>query len=123
MSSLAKSLKRVIVSDEGNIESSMALIPLLILFLIGMQFSITSHSRNIEKLLVQDDANIRAISGIAKEGDRYVHIDSSGDSQNLDLLITHRESHLRNILSGVLGIATSDRSVDVQGIAIIENRR
>ena len=101
----------------------MALIPLLTLFLIGMQISITSHSRNIEKLLAQDDANIRAISGAINESDHFVHINSGGDSQNLDILVTQRESQLRNLLSGFLGTATSNRSVDVQGIAIVENRR
>lgn len=109
--------------DRGNAESTLVLIPLLILFLIGMQISLATHSRNVERMKVQDEASVRAISGNFQEGDNFIHIDSSGDGQNLDLLITNREKGVRDLLPGFLRGVSSGREVSVDGIAIVENTR
>lgn len=109
--------------DRGNAESTLVLIQLLILFLIGMQISLATHSRNVERMKVQDEASVRAISGNFQEGDNFIHIDSSGDGQNLDLLITNREKGVRDLLSGFLRGVSSGREVSVDGIAIVENTR
>ncbi len=107
----------------GNAESTLVLIPLLILFLIGMQISLATHSRNVERMQVQDEASIRAISGDFQDGDNFIHIESSGDSQNLDLLITHRTREIHDLLPGLLRGTSSGREVSVGGIAIVENSR
>lgn len=109
--------------ERGSAESAMVLIPLLVLFLIGMQLSIAVHSRNIEKMKSQNEASVRAISGEFHDGDEFVHIGSSGDGQNLDLVITRREFNLQDLIPEFLGGASSHRSVDVSGIAIVENQR
>ena len=109
--------------DRGNAESTLVLVPLLILFLIGMQISLATHSRNVERMKVQDEASVRAISGDFQESDNFIHIESSGDGQNLDLLVTHREKGIKDFIPGFLGGATSDRGVSVDGIAIVENSR
>ena len=109
--------------NRGSAESTLVLIPLLILFLIGMQISLATHSRNVERMNVQDEASVRAISGDFQERDRFIQIRSSGDGQNLDLLITHREIGIQNLLPGFLSQVTSGREVSVDGIAIVENSR
>lgn len=109
--------------NRGNAESTLVLIPLLILFLIGMQLSLATHSRNVERMKVQDEASVRAISGNFQEGDNFIHIESSGDGQNLDLLITNRKEGIRDLLPGFLGGVSSGREVSIDGIAIVENSR
>lgn len=114
---------RITLDDRGSAESALVLIPLLILFLIGMQISIAIHSRNVARVETQNSASVRAISGDFQEGDSFLHIDSSGDSQNLDLLVTHRENDIQNLIPGFLRGVSSLRGVDVSGIAIVENSR
>jgi len=115
--------KKFIKDERGNVESAMVLIPLLILFLIGMQLSLAVHARNIERMHSQNEASVRAISGEFDESDEFLQIDSSGDGQNLDLLITRRQVSLQDLLPGFLGGSSSNRSVEVSGIAIVENQR
>lgn len=88
-----------------------------------MQISLATHSRNVERMNVQNEASVRAISGDFQEGDNFIHIESSGDGQNLDLLITHREKGIKDLLPGFLSQVTSGRKVSVDGIAIVENNR
>ena len=109
--------------NRGSAESALVLIPLLILFLVGMQISLVTHSRNVERMNVQDEASIRAISGDFQDGDNFIHIESSGDGQNLDLLITHRNRDIHDLLPGLLSGTSSGREVSVGGIAIVENSR
>ena len=109
--------------NRGSAESALVLIPLLILFLVGMQISLATHSRNVERMNVQDEASIRAISGDFQDGDNFIHIESSGDGQNLDLLITHRNRDIHDLLPGLLSGTSSGREVSVGGIAIVENSR
>lgn len=110
-------------SEKGNVESALTLIPLLFLFLLGMQLATIAHQRNILSAKVQDDASVRAISGEFKSGDEFVHIESSGDGQNFDLIITRGEAGLLNRLPFFLSGQTSKRVIEVQGFAVIENRR
>jgi hypothetical protein len=117
-------LWRALLRDErGNVESALVLIPLLTLFLIGFQIAYVTHARNVARVQMQNEASVRAISGELLGNDRLVHIESSGDGQNLDLLITHRESTLLNFLPNLGRGAVGGRRADVSGIAIVENQR
>lgn len=120
---LHKSVLRIAREERGNAESALVLIPLLVLFLIGMQISIAIHARNVGRIEVQNSASVRAISGDFEDGDDFIHIDSGGDGQNLDLLITHSQSSVQNLIPGFLQGLASGREVGVQGIAIVENTR
>ena len=123
MSRLNELLRKLAKSEDGNVESALVLIPLLILFLLGMQISLYSHGRNIEKIQAQDSASTRAISGNFLEGDEFLHIESSGDGQNLDLLIAQRKTRLQNLIPSLLGWNQQNRTIDVSGFAVIENQR
>ena len=108
-------------SERGSAEAAMVLIPLSILFLIGAQLALTAHSRNIESNQAQNDASVRGISGVFNGSDRFLHMESSGDGQNLDLLITQREKSLISLIPTFSLL--HGRMISVQGIAIVENRR
>lgn len=110
-------------STRGNAESAMVIVPLALLFLIGMQISVAAHVRNLAKITAQDEASKRAISGEFASDDQFIHIDTSGDGQNLDLLIVRRESGLVDLVPKFLGQVSSGRSIDVEGFAVIENQR
>ncbi len=115
---------RTFINDErGSVETALVLIPLLITFLIGFQLAYVAHARNVARNEIQNQASVRAISGKFDVGDRLIHIESSGDSQNLDLLVAEKSGSLLNFLPNLMGISASQRAVDVKGIAIVENSR
>jgi hypothetical protein len=118
-----KELLKALRSDRGNVESAMVLIPLLLLFLVGTQIATAVHLRNSERISVQDEASKRAISGQFELGDEFIHIDSSGDGQNLDLLVTHRSRSVTDLLPGFLNGVSSSKTVDLYGLALVENQR
>lgn len=88
-----------------------------------MQISIAIHERNILKISAQDEAGKRAISGSFEAGDEFIHIENSGDGQNLDLVIVRKESHLINLIPHFLNGEANSRGVEVNGFAIVENQR
>ncbi len=110
-------------SERGSVESGAIILPLLFLFLIGMQLAISSHSRNMEKLLQQSSVSQRAISGDFIEGDEFIHIESSGDDQQLDLLVSRRVRPLPALLPSLEKILQREPTLLVEGVAVIENRR
>lgn len=110
-------------SSRGSSESAMVLIPLLLLFLIGIQISIAIHERNLLKISAQDEAGKRAISGDFEAGDEFIHIENSGDGQNLDLVIVRKEGQLINLIPHFLNDEASSRALEVNGFAIVENQR
>lgn len=116
-------LWRFISEENGNVESSLVLIPLLTLFLIAAQLSVAIHGRNMEKIAAQDEASIRAINGDFKGSDTYLHIYSPDPNQNLDLIISHRKKFLPQLVPGLARIIGSDLATDVSGIAVVENQR
>lgn len=113
-----------IVNDErGSAESALVLIPLLITFLVGFQLAYVAHARNLARTDIQNQASIRAISGKQSQSDRLIHIDSSGDGQNLELLVTKKSGSLLNFLPDLPGISSSEKGLGVNGIAILESTR
>jgi hypothetical protein len=120
---LMRKISRLLADERGNVESSLVLVPLLILFLVGMQLATTVHARNTTLLEAQADATRRAISGEFVSGDEFIHIDTSGDGQNLDLLVTSRRMSVMDLLPGFLSGQSSRREIDLHGLSIIENQR
>jgi hypothetical protein len=108
--------------EKGNVESAMVLIPLLLTFLIGFQIASTTHLRNISRVTAQDAASQRGISGEFLPSDEFVHIDSSGDGQNLDLVVTRERREVPWFLPGSSQIAQPGQ-LEVSGIAMVENQR
>ena len=118
-----KTILKFLRDERGSVESSLVMIPLLILFLVAFQLATAVHARNSTVLKAQAAATAKAISGQFEVDDQFIHIDSSGDGQNLDLLVTVRKLKLVDLLPGFLNGYSSHREIEIQGLAIVENRR
>ena len=119
-----KSLAKVITSlrkEDGNVESAMVLIPLLILFLIGIQLIIATNLRNTDAALAQGDASRRAISGEIYSTDEVIKLDSPDRFASIKILITHRRTTVPQIVPGLIALMGGSPSTDVKGIAIMES--
>ena len=112
-----------LADQRGNVESSLVLIPLLILSLVGFQLATAVHARNINTIEAQADATSRAISGEFEREDQFIHIDTSGDGQKLDLLVSSRRLSIVDLLPGFLSGKSSNREIHLHGLAVVENQR
>ena len=119
-----KSVAKVITllrKDDGNVESAMVLIPLLILFLIGIQLIIATNLRNTDAALAQGDASRRAISGEIYSTDEVIELDSPDRFASIKILITHRRTTVPQIVPGLIALMGGSPSTDVKGTAIMES--
>ena len=71
--------------EDGNVESALVLIPMLILFLIGMQLIVATNIRNTEMALAQGEASARAISHQYQLGDEVLEV--GGRIQKIQVLV------------------------------------
>lgn len=110
-------------NEQGNVESSLVLIPLLILFLITTQLTIAIHTRNMSRVSAQDSASVEGISGNFSSSDTFIHINSPDPNQNLDLVITHKSGILPRIVPGLNELMHREPRTDVLGFSVIENRQ
>ena len=119
---LAKAIKEKSLSnlkkDDGNVESALVLIPMLILFLIGMQLIVATNIRNAEMALAQGDASARAISHQYQVGDEVIEV--GGRIEKIQVLVTHRTHLLPQIVPGLVALMGGNPFSDVVGIAVIE---
>ncbi len=120
---MVRKIRILLKCNRGSVEAAMVLVPLMVLFLVGMQIAIATHARNVQAMSAQGDASKRAISGSFQSGDEFIHIDSSGDGQNLDLLIVRRNQSLVDLLPTFLAGASGNREIDISGFAVVENQR
>ena len=104
--------------DDGNVESTLVLIPMLILFLIGVQLIVATNIRNTEMALAQGDASARAISHQYQLGDEVLEV--GGRIQKIQVLLTHRTHMLPQIVPGLVALMGGNPVSDVVGIAVIE---
>ena len=104
--------------EDGNVESALVLIPMLILFLIGVQLIVATNIRNTEMALAQGDASARAISHEYQLGDEVFEV--GGRIQKFQVLITHRTHILPQIVPGLVALMGGNPVSDVVGIAVIE---
>jgi len=107
--------------DQGNVESSMVLIPLLILFLVGLQIIIATNIRNGDLALAESDASTRAISGELTVSDEVIELDSPDPFTHIRVLVTHRRSLVPSIVPGLIELLGGAPSTNVKGVAIMED--
>ena len=111
-------IMRTVRQEEGNVESALVLIPMLILFLIGVQLIVATNIRNTDLALAQGDASAGAISHQFRTGDEIV--DVGGRIQKIQVLISHRTSTLPQLVPGLVSLMGGNPATDVVGIAVIE---
>jgi hypothetical protein len=111
-------IMRTVRQEDGNVESALVLIPMLILFLIGVQLIVATNIRNTDMALAQGDASARAISHQFRTGDEIV--DVGGRIQKIQVLISHRTNTLPQLVPGLVSLMGGNPATDVVGIAVIE---
>ena len=107
--------------DDGTVESAMVLIPLLILFLIGIELIAATNLRNGDVALAQGEASRRAISGEIYSNDEIMELNSPDRFSHIKLLITHRRTTLPQLVPGLVALLGGVSSTDVKGVAIMES--
>ena len=120
---LQRKIKRntiILKGEDGNVESALVLIPLLILFLIGIELIIATNLRNGDVAIAQGEASRRAISGQIYASDEVVELSSPDRFAHIRLLITHRRTTLPQIIPGLIALVGGLPSTDVKGAAIME---
>ena len=106
--------------ENGNVESALVLIPLLMLFLIAIELVVTTNLRNSDFALAQGDASRRAISGQLLPSDQVIELDSPDSFAHMKLLISHRKHSLPQLVPGLIALLGGKAVVEVNGAAIVE---
>ena len=106
--------------EVGNVESSLVLIPLLVLFLIAMELVVATNLRNSDFALAQGDASRRAISGQLLVSDQVIELDSPDSFTHMKLLISHRKQSLPQLVPGLMALLGGKAVVEVNGAAVME---
>ena len=114
---------RLIKDDRGNVESSLVLIPLVFLFLVGMQMILAIGMRDADSLAAADQASTRAISGNFLPSDRERKLESPDRFSNLSMLITIQSRKIPALVPGLAALLGRELETDARGLAIIENTR
>lgn len=109
--------------ERGNVESSLVLIPLLFLFLVGIQLILAIGMRDADSLAASDQASVRAITGNFSQSDREQKLKSPDRFSNLSILISLQSRKIPQLLPGLAALLGRDLETDGRGIAIIENTR
>lgn len=113
-------LPALLRKDRGNVESALVLIPLLILFLTGIQLIIATNIRNGDLALAQSQASTRAISGQINLSDEVIELDSPDPFTHIRLLVTSRRSLVPSIVPGLIELLGGTPTTDVKGVAVME---
>jgi len=104
--------------EDGNVESALVLIPLLILFLIGAQIISATNLRNADLAMAQGEAANRAISQQFHADDEVMEI--GGGIEKVRVLITHRSHSVLQLVPGLIELFGGIPKTHVVGISVIE---
>ena len=120
---MAVNLRRIfsrLKQDDGIVESAMVLIPLLILFMIGIELIAATNLRNGDAAIAQGEASRRAISGEVFAQDEVIELISPDQFAHIRVLITHRRTTVPQLIPGLIALMGGSPSTDVKGAAIME---
>ena len=111
-------LRGHVACEDGNVESALVIIPLLILFLIGAQVIAATNLRNADLAMAQGDAAARAISQEFHPDDEIIEI--GGRIEKIRVLVTHRSHTIPQLVPGLIELMGGVPATDVVGISVIE---
>jgi hypothetical protein len=115
---LSSRIRTHLAKEDGNVESALVLIPLLIVFLIGAQIIAATNLRNADLAMAQGDAAARAISQEFHPDDELIEI--GGGVKKIRVLVTHRSHTVPQLVPGLIELLGGAPATDVVGIAVIE---
>ena len=111
-------------SEEGNVESSLVLIPSLLIFLIVIQLAFSVFERTSTQLTTQEFARVVALDGYSNTDDNYAKREHISTSLVMlpsgKKLVVTRSIVKRNALSQAAIPFFGEISRNVFGIAISE---
>ena len=107
-----------VAREDGNVESALVIIPLMILFLIGAQIIAATNMRNADLAMAQGDAAARAISQEFHPADEIVEI--GGRVEKIRVLVTHRSRTVPQLVPGLIELIGGAPVTDVVGVAVVE---
>ena len=113
-----KRIRAYFSREDGNVESALVLIPMLLLFLIGAQVISATNLRNADLAMAQGEAAERAISQEFNAGDEVLEI--GGGVEKIRVLITHRSHSVLQLVPGLIEILGGAPKTQVMGISVIE---
>lgn len=114
-------VKRLERDERGVVESSLVMIPLILLFLITMELVAAVNFRNVDASLAQNDASIHAITGSFSSHDEVVTLAIRNSKKRLRMVISHRSRPLFGIASHLSPVSNRGYfSTDAVGIAVVE---
>lgn len=110
-------------SQEGVVESTLVIIPLMVLFLIAAQLILAVNYRNLDLAYAQTDATTGAITSVVSGDDEVISFSPPYSFDALRLLITHRRRTLPSLIPHLPFLSGENgRSTDVTGIAVMERQ-
>lgn len=115
---LSSRFRAHLAKEDGNVESALVLVPLLMVFLIGAQVIAATNLRNADLAMAQGDAAARAISQEFHPDDELIEI--GGGVEKIRVLVTHRSHTLPQLVPGLIELLGGAPATDVVGIAVIE---
>lgn len=109
--------------QEGTVESALAVIPLMALFLITVELIVAVNYRNVDLTFAQSAAAAEAISAVVPSSDEVISFSSPHSFDELQLVISHRRRLLPRLIPNLpfLG-GIGAPSIDLSGIAVMERR-
>ena len=106
--------------EKGNIESAMVIIPLLVLFLIGIQLIVATNMRTLDMAITQSRASQQAITGVLYASDEVIELNSPDAFEKIRILVTHKSRAIPQLLPNFISMLSRNPQVEVSGIAVIE---
>ncbi len=109
--------------QEGVVESSLVMIPLVALFLITVELIVAVNYRNLDQTYAQSAASSEAISQVLPSSDEVISFSSPHSYDDLRLVVTHRSRLIPRLISGIPFLAgVGEHFTDVTGVAVMEHR-
>lgn len=110
--------------QEGAVESTLVVIPLVTLFLIAVELIVAVNYRNLDLTYAQSAASTEAISGVVPNSDEVISFSSPHSFEELRLVVAHRTRLLPRLIP-TLPFFGGDgmHSTAVSGVAVMERSR
>ena len=119
MQSKIAKLVNLVTDEDGNVESSLTIIPLLLLFLATIQIITTVNFRNIDFANTQSQASLQSVHQIVEPGDHLIPLESGRFGDELRLLVVKREREIPSIFPGLAQLLNG-RKLKTEGAAVYE---
>lgn len=115
--------KRFWRDQQGTVESTLVIIPLMALFLIAVELIVAVNYRNIDMTFAQSAASTRAITSEVSNTDEIISFSSPQSFDELRLIIAHHQRNLPRLIPNLPFLSgAEDRSTDVTGVAVMERQ-